>query len=139
MLIRIHGNQKLIERFGGGGHSNYRIIKLALSQQIDWYFACWYKFRKAKNYFNNFWVVLVKNKCGLLGHVTLKPQEWVDEMSWFFCMLIQEVKLKVALTNYCPKYSNLLLCPLEMAASAFFTHDYFQQTHVYVSEAIITD
>ena len=60
-------------------------------------------------------------------------------MSWFFCMLIQEVKLKVALTNYCPKYSNFLLCPQEMAASAFFTHDYFQQTHVYVSEAIITD
>ena len=28
---------------------------------------------------------------------------------------------------------------LEMAASAFFTHGYFQQAHVYISEAIITD
>ena len=28
---------------------------------------------------------------------------------------------------------------LEMAASAFFTHSYFQQAHVHISEAIITD
>ena len=28
---------------------------------------------------------------------------------------------------------------LEMAASAFFTHGYFQQAHVHISEAIITD
>ena len=27
----------------------------------------------------------------------------------------------------------------EMAASAFFTHGYFQQAHVHISEAIITD
>ena len=28
---------------------------------------------------------------------------------------------------------------LEMAASAFFTHGYFQQAHVDISQAIITD
>ena len=28
---------------------------------------------------------------------------------------------------------------LEMAASAFFTHGYFQQARVHISEAIITD
>ena len=28
---------------------------------------------------------------------------------------------------------------LEMAASAFFTYGYFQQAHVHISEAIITD
>ena len=28
---------------------------------------------------------------------------------------------------------------LEMAASAFFTHGYFQEADVYISEAIITD
>ena len=34
-------------------------------------YACWYKFGKAKNYFNKIWVVVVKNGCGLLGHGTL--------------------------------------------------------------------
>ena len=28
---------------------------------------------------------------------------------------------------------------LEMTASAFFTHGYFQQAHVHISEAITTD
>ena len=28
---------------------------------------------------------------------------------------------------------------LEMAASAFFTHGYFQQAHIHISETIITD
>ena len=28
---------------------------------------------------------------------------------------------------------------LEMATSAFFTHGYFQQAHIHISEAIITD
>ena len=28
---------------------------------------------------------------------------------------------------------------LKMAASAFFTHGYFQQAHVHISEAVITD
>ena len=39
-----------------------------------------------------------------------------------------------------PQSSNFLLpLRLEMAASAFFTHGYFQQAHVHISEAIITD
>ena len=40
-----------------------------------------------------------------------------------------------------PQSSNFLLAPLrlEMAASAFFKHAYFQQAHVNISEAIITD
>ena len=33
-------------------------------------------------------------------------------------------------------YSSL---QLEMAASSFFTHGYFQQAHVHISEAIIAD
>ena len=37
--------------------------------------------------------------------------------------------------------SNFFLPPLrqDMTASAFFTHGYFQQPHVHISEAIITD
>ena len=37
-------------------------------------------------------MVVVKNGRGLLGLQALKSpvsQEWIDEMSWFFCMLIQ--------------------------------------------------
>ena len=41
---------------------------------------------------------------------------------------------------FTPQFSNFLLPPLTgMAASAFFTHGYFQQAYVHISEAIITD
>ena len=63
------------------------ILNSAVSQEwvdeLSWFFACWYKFRKAKNYFNNFWVVVVKNGCGLLGHGTLKSADLKKElMNW---------------------------------------------------------
>ena len=51
-------------------------LKYAACQ--DWidvksiFFACWYKFRKAKNYFNNYCVGMVKNGWDLLDHETLK-------------------------------------------------------------------
>ena len=35
-------------------------------------FACWYKVRKAKTYFNNYWMGMVKNGQGLLDYETLK-------------------------------------------------------------------
>ena len=38
----------------------------------NWIFACWYIFKKAKSYFNNYWVGMVKYKCVLFGHRTLK-------------------------------------------------------------------
>ena len=46
--------------------------------ELSWFFASWCKFRKAKNYFNNFWVIVAKN-----GHETL-ISEWMDESGWFF-------------------------------------------------------
>ena len=49
----------------GCGLSGHGTLKSAVSQEwIDemcWFFACWYKFRKAKSYFNNYWVGMVKN------------------------------------------------------------------------------
>ena len=36
------------------------------------FFACWYKFKKIKKYFNNDWVGIAKNSPNLLDHVTLK-------------------------------------------------------------------
>ena len=69
-------------------------IKSAVSQEwideMSWLFACWYKFRKAKSYFNNDWVGMVKNEWGLIDHETLKSHishKWFDELSrlieWF--------------------------------------------------------
>ena len=46
--------------------------------ELSWFFACWYKLGKVKNYFNNFWVAVVKN-----GHGTL-ISEWIDKSRWFF-------------------------------------------------------
>ena len=72
-----------------------RALKLGVSQEgingIKW-FWCVDTNSGNSSYFNNFWVVAVKNGCGLLGQGALKSaasQEWSDEMSWFFCILIQ--------------------------------------------------
>ena len=61
-------------------------LKSVVSQEwftrLICFFACWYNFMKIKNNFNNFWMVVVKNGCGLLGHGVLKSalsQEWIDE------------------------------------------------------------
>ena len=56
---------------------------LKSADELYWFFACWYKFEKAKNYLNSFWVVVIKNELVLLGHGTLKsavPQELFDEL-----------------------------------------------------------
>ena len=51
--------------------SGHRALKLTLSQkwtdEINWFFACWYKFRKAKSWFNDFWMGLLKKGQGPLG------------------------------------------------------------------------
>ena len=57
---------------------------------MSWFSACWYKFRKAKSYFNNYWVGMVKNGWGLTDHGTPRSglsHKWLDEFSrlieWF--------------------------------------------------------
>ena len=51
-------------------------LKSAVSQEsvdeVSWFFVCWYKFRKAKSYFNNYWVGMTKNGRGLIDHGTLQ-------------------------------------------------------------------
>ena len=44
------------------------------NDSMNWtdFFACSYKFRKAKSYFNNYLVVMVKNGEGLIDHRTAK-------------------------------------------------------------------
>ena len=78
----------------GRGLLGLRTLKSAVSQEwideLGWFFACWYKFMKAKSYFNNYWVGVVKNEQGLKDRGTLKPgtsHKWFDELSrlieWF--------------------------------------------------------
>ena len=51
-------------------------LKLTVSQKwtnaINWFFAWWYKFQKAKSWFNDFWVGVVKSDHGSLVNETLK-------------------------------------------------------------------
>ena len=58
--------------------------------ELVWFFTCWFKFTKAKSYFDNYWVDMVKNGQGLIDHGILKPgvsHTWFDELSrlteWF--------------------------------------------------------
>ena len=78
----------------GNGLLGLETPKSALSQEwideMSRFFSCWYKFRKAKSCFNNYWVSMVKNEYGLIDHGTLKSgvsHKWFDELSilieWF--------------------------------------------------------
>ena len=75
----------------GRDQSGHVTLKLTVSQEwidgMNWYFACWCKFRKVKSYFNDFWVGMVRNGRGHLVHETVKSavsKEWVYEFSWIF-------------------------------------------------------
>ena len=78
----------------GCGLLGLRTLKAAGSQEwineLGWFFACWYKFMKAKSYINNYWMGVVKNGQVLKDHGTLKPgisHKWFQELSrlveWF--------------------------------------------------------
>ena len=52
-----------------------------LIDDLSWFFACSYKLRKTKSYFNNYLVDMIKN--GFLGHGTLKSAYHSNaEMNW---------------------------------------------------------
>ena len=71
----------------GCGQSSHRTLKLAVSQEwingMNSFFACWFKLKKAKSDFKDFWVCLAQNGQGNLVQETLKSAEWVYGMSWF--------------------------------------------------------
>ena len=65
--------------------------KLTVSERwkdgINWFFACWYRFTKIKNWSKKFWVGIAKNVRGQSGHWTLKltvSQKLTDGINWFF-------------------------------------------------------
>ena len=89
----------------GCGYPGLSTLKLAVYQEgvneINWYLVCWYKFKKAKRYVNNFWVLVVRNGGGLLGLGAVKSawsQEWIDEKTDFLPTDTHFRKLKIALT-----------------------------------------
>ena len=53
IVVQIHASKSCVEIFGVG------VIKKGWTQ--SGVFACWYKFRKAKSWFNDFDVGMVKN------------------------------------------------------------------------------
>ena len=78
MLIQIHINKSwsincwvgmIKNRCSQYGHMT---LKLIVSQEwidrMNWFFASWCTFRRAKSYFNDFWVGIVKNGHGHLFH-----------------------------------------------------------------------
>ena len=72
----------------GCGQSSHGTLKWTVSQELmdgmNWFFAYWCKFRKAKSYFTDFWVGVVRNGHAPLVRETQKSAEWVYELSWFF-------------------------------------------------------
>ena len=51
----------------------------------NWIFPCLYIFKKAKSYFNSYWVGMVKYGCVFSGHMTLKsavPEPKNKSMNW---------------------------------------------------------
>ena len=72
----------------GCGLLGLEALKSAVSQEwtdeMSWFFSCWYKFRKVESCFNNYWLGMVKNEWGHMDHGTLKSgvsHKWCDELS----------------------------------------------------------
>ena len=59
--------------------------------ELSWFFAYWYKFRKVKDYFNSFWVIMVKNVHGTL------ISKCMNEPGLFFACYTYLRELKVTL------------------------------------------
>ena len=65
--------------------------------EIAWFFACWYQFKKNKFWSITFLVGMAKNECGQSGYETLKlnvSQEWTVEINWFFAWCYKFRKAK---------------------------------------------
>ena len=97
MLIPIQEIWKLLQKFLSGRGQNWawpfrsRNSKICIPKWIDelsWFFTYWHKVRKAKNYFNNYWVGMIKNE-----HCLNDEINWAD----FLHADTNSGKLKVSL------------------------------------------
>ena len=76
------------------GQSGCRTLKLTVSQKqgINWFFGCLYKFRKAKSWFNEFWVGVVKMAMALSSwdpktYCILITDLWTELMFWMLIVM----------------------------------------------------
>ena len=72
------------------GHGTLKSISQDWIDKMSWFFACWCKFRKARRYFNSYWVDIVKNGWDLLDHGTLKLGVsqmiwWIEQIKGYLC------------------------------------------------------
>ena len=77
-----------------------------ISRVLSWVeliFCILIQFRKGKNYFNGYWVDMVKYGCRILGRGTLKSalyEEWIDELSWLFECSYKFRKAKIYFNSF---------------------------------------
>ena len=72
----------------GCWNSGHGTLKLAVSQEridrIDWFFDCWFEFKKPKSCFNSFLGRLgQKWVWSLSSWDSAISQDWINELSWF--------------------------------------------------------
>ena len=70
-----------------------------------------------------------------------KPLQLLSPVNTDHAMFIWKSKPVLSFSKKLSRYQNskILLSLNVIIASAFLTHSYFQQAHVHISEAIITD
>ena len=86
IFMQIHGNWKLIEKYSVGRSPRWlwpprsqdsKIGCIFGINGINWFLVCWYKFGKAKSYFNNYWECTVKNWRSLMKITGLLNQVYL--------------------------------------------------------------
>ena len=87
--MQIHGKQKLIDKIMCSHGQKWvwplwsRDSKIGCISRtnngINWFFACWYNFRKAKSYFFG-----GGDPLGLVSLKSAVSQKWIDVWSYFF-------------------------------------------------------
>ena len=99
----------------GRGLLGLGTLKSAVSQEwideLGWFFACWYKFMKAKSYlaFYNYWVGVVKNGWSIKDRGTLKPDishKWFDKTSRLIGLFLHADSDRILL--FCFKWYPIL-------------------------------
>ena len=100
-LYKSHIRKKRYRGQNALGQPDCNILKstifLEKTDEISWFFVCWYKYIKINSWLENCWVYFVKKECGHSGHGSQKlavSQEWNDEMKPVFACRYKFKKAK---------------------------------------------
>ena len=96
----------------GCGLFDLGTLKSALSQEwiddMSWFFPCWYKFREAKSYCDNYLVGLAKKGWDLMDRATLNSgisHKWFNDLSrlieWFLHFDSDLISFGVTTSPFC--------------------------------------